>query len=355
MFVDFVSRSARRSIDPSAPTERQGLLRRIPHFALQEAWKNAGSLRWRGIGEVNGKTQDVIAYTLDSGEELAIFVDAETHTVTKYEMNLDFPTLGNTVLEWIFPEHQPIEPLGLFPAGHIVKVGGRTYLDVTNERVEVNKPLPSEAFGLPADIKLPPPPEPRQESAPQLTEVTSIADGVFFVTNLGGFNTLFVEFADFVLAVEAPAEYPWLETLTTPGNRDFIHRMAESVDVREPLAETIDGKRVVSDGRRTVELINIGANPHTEEMIVVWIPKEGILFQGDLFYPIPLDYFPLTGRTIIMRHFAEWLRENQISPKRIYGVHGPWYGTEEHLNKIQAESEQPPEEDFLIKLTNIEF
>jgi glyoxylase-like metal-dependent hydrolase (beta-lactamase superfamily II) len=238
----------------------------------------------------------------------------------------------------------------------------------------------------------------------------SIADGVFFVTNLGGFNTMFVEFADFVLAVEAPAAYPWLETvppanmapsaslgeqyldaiqntvpekpvrylalthhhsdhiggarpfmvegaalLTTPGNRDFIHRMAEAIAVREPLVETLEGKKVVSDGRRRVELINIGSNPHTEEMIVVWIPEEGILFQGDLFYPIPLDYFPPTGRTIIMRHFAEWLRENQISPKRIYGVHGPWYGTEEHLNKILAESEQPPEEDFLIKLTNIEF
>jgi hypothetical protein len=137
--------------------------------------------------------------------------------------------------------------------GHTVRVGGKTYLEVTYDKVEVNESLPSEAFGPPPDIALPPLPEPRQGSTPQLPEVTSIADGVFFVTNLGGFNTI-----------------------------------------------------------------------------------------------------PPTGRTIIMTHFAEWLRENQISPKRIYGVHGPWYGTEEHLNKILAESEQPSEEPFLTKVTNIE-
>jgi glyoxylase-like metal-dependent hydrolase (beta-lactamase superfamily II) len=95
----------------------------------------------------------------------------------------------------------------------------------------------------------------------------------------------------------------------------------------------------VSDGERTVELIDMGPNPHTEQMVVLWIPAEGILFQGDLFYPAPIDYFPPLGRTIIMRHFVEWLQENQISPERIYGVHGPWHGTEEHVNKILSGSE----------------
>lgn len=176
--------------------------------------RNDFSLRWRGNSELNGRTQEVIAFTLDTGHELAIFIDAENHTVTQYEM--------------------------------------------------------------------------------------------------------FVEFADFVLAVEAPAEYPWLETIP-PENMAPSSSLGEQyLDI---IQSTVPGKPI-----RYLAL----THHHSDHV-------------GG-FYPIPLDYFPPPGRVIIMRHFVEWLRKNQISPKRIYGVHGSWYGTEEHLNKVVAESEQQAEE-----------
>jgi hypothetical protein len=73
-------------------------------------------------------------------------------------------------------------------------------------------------------------------------------------------------------------------------------------------------------------------------MTIVWILEEKLLFQGDLFYPIPLDYFPPTGREINMGDSVEWLRVNRVSPERIYGVHGPWHGTPEHIKKIASGS-----------------
>src|SRR4051812_32867146 len=45
--------------------------------------------------------------------------------------------------------------------------------------------------------------------------------------------------------------------------------------------ETVDEKKVYSDGTRTVELYHIYPAPHSNGLMVAYIPKEKILFQGD--------------------------------------------------------------------------
>ena len=91
--------------------------------------------------------------------------------------------------------------------------------------------------------------------------------------------------------------------------------------------ETFDKKQTISDGERTVELINVGANPHTEENIVVYFPKEKYLFQGDLFYFNNEATFPLKDRLPVMFFFAGWLRKNNLSPARIYGFHSTMFAS----------------------------
>jgi hypothetical protein len=49
------------------------------------------------------------------------------------------------------------------------------------------------------------------------------------------------------------------------------------------------GKRVISDGSRTLELLDVGPNPHAREMMVAYLPKERVVFQGDLFFIPPND------------------------------------------------------------------
>jgi glyoxylase-like metal-dependent hydrolase (beta-lactamase superfamily II) len=51
----------------------------------------------------------------------------------------------------------------------------------------------------------------------------------------------------------------------------------------EPVAE----KKVYSDGTRTVELYHILPAPHSNGLLVAYIPKEKILFQGDFSLPAP--------------------------------------------------------------------
>lgn len=99
--------------------------------------------------------------------------------------------------------------------------------------------------------------------------------------------------------------------LTTPGLRQYFERLgrAEHTVVPDALAragggfpkvETIPRRRVLTDGARSVELINTGPNPHTEEALVVWLPAERILFQGDLFYYDGESGFPDPDRLITM-------------------------------------------------------
>lgn len=35
-----------------------------------------------------------------------------------------------------------------------------------------------------------------------------------------------------------------------------------------------------------------------------------------------------------MPFFAKWLKERRIEPARIYGLHGPMFGTMDHINRI---------------------
>jgi flavorubredoxin len=50
--------------------------------------------------------------------------------------------------------------------------------------------------------------------------------------------------------------------------------------------ETVAEKKVYSDGTRTVEMYHIYPAPHSNGLIIAYIPKEKVLFQGD-FSVIP--------------------------------------------------------------------
>ncbi|HTC90701.1 MAG TPA: hypothetical protein VK686_20500, partial [Bryobacteraceae bacterium] len=45
--------------------------------------------------------------------------------------------------------------------------------------------------------------------------------------------------------------------------------------------ETVTEKKVYSDGTRTVEMYHIYPAPHSNGLIIAYIPKEKVIFQGD--------------------------------------------------------------------------
>ena len=84
--------------------------------------------------------------------------------------------------------------------------------------------------------------------------------------------------------------------ITQTNNKEFFERALNTPRTRldDVLAknpkklkiETVDEKRVYTDGTRTVEMYHIYPAPHSNGLLVAYIPKERVLFQGD-FSVIP--------------------------------------------------------------------
>jgi hypothetical protein len=54
---------------------------------------------------------------------------------------------------------------------------------------------------------------------------------------------------------------------------------------RKAVVEPVGDKKVYSDGARVVELYHIYPAPHSNGLLVAYIPKERLLFQGDFSLP----------------------------------------------------------------------
>jgi cyclase len=86
-----------------------------------------------------------------------------------------------------------------------------------------------------------------------------------------------------------------------------------------------NGRRVLEDGSRRLELIDIGPNPHAKEMVVAWLPAEKVVFQGDLFF-VPNNGAPFGPPQPSTASFARKLRELGLPVERIASVHGETAG-----------------------------
>jgi glyoxylase-like metal-dependent hydrolase (beta-lactamase superfamily II) len=131
--------------------------------------------------------------------------------------------------------------------------------------------------------------------------------------------------------------------LAAPGHVDAVHKAldaAQTLNSRHPGASgsqakasvaAVSDRKTITDGTRTVEVINVGRNPHTDENLFLWMPQEKLLLQGDLFYYREGDRFPPPGRETMNGFFAKWLAAHGIQPKAVYGVHGAGAASPEAL------------------------
>jgi len=119
--------------------------------------------------------------------------------------------------------------------------------------------------------------------------------------------------------------------LTLPGEKTFFERIAKSKFTIDPdtltrspkelkLEIIENGKRVLTDGTTTVEILDIGAGPHTEEMLVAYLPNEKMIFQGDLLNRPSNGDYPIANDTTV--HFAKWIESKKLPVEKIIAVHG---------------------------------
>jgi len=136
--------------------------------------------------------------------------------------------------------------------------------------------------------------------------------------------------------------------VTTPGNRAFVERMAKALHTVRPEAlsqnpqaptlETFEGKRVFQDAANTLELYDVGPNPHAKEILVAYLPKEQLLFVADLF-SVPSEG-PLPPGTAANKAFAQKLAKLALTVSQIAPGHGR-LGTLADLTAVLATTPRP--------------
>ncbi|HKR58413.1 MAG TPA: MBL fold metallo-hydrolase [Pyrinomonadaceae bacterium] len=354
--------------------------RRIPHLLLQMALNRAGTLRSLGSFRLGGELHHVITFADGNGAQIALYFDARSNLLNKYETLGDDPILGDALGETSFADYRDIGGVKI-PFRVIFKYAGELIFDQTYSEVRINTRPSDKLFAMPLDVKQGP-----EILGPTSVSLRRLADDVYFVNGINSgdvwfYSQMFVVFKDYVLVVEAPLnndiskavvakiesvsagkpirylipthyhtdhiggvrEYiaKGATVVTTPGNQTFIEQIIGKehsirpdslpLNHREPAIEVFRDRRVFKDQQHEVELYNIGPSPHVDEIVVVYLPREKILFVSDLMMTRMVE--PFTPPTVTEKDFVEKLRRLNLNVETIANGHG-WVGTMEEFLRV---------------------
>lgn len=317
---------------PQQQINRRNSLLEAPHLLLLQMLDRPESLRWLGDAEIEGRAYRAISYATEDAVQISLYFDTRTKLPARYELLGSHPLLGDTVT---FGSYSAYETIGgvLIPRRRVVMSGGNIISDAEYTQVTLDFAADAGLLEVPAGYV-----EASNQTNTSAEPVRKLGDGVYLIerglpTN---YRVMFVVFDGYVMVLEAPQNAAVSQavialvkktapgkpiryvsfshfhfdhtgglrqyiaegaTVVTPnGNQPFVEAIAKSrftlrpdalaLSPRQPIIETLQSKRVFTDGKRTVEFHSIGPTSHVAHMTIFYFPKEKILFQGDMFSPL---------------------------------------------------------------------
>ena len=345
------------------------LVRRSPHWLVLFARERALTLRDAGTATVDGRAHDVVSFATAEGRLVSLFLDRASGLPSGFGVLNHDPMLGDVEDRMLFSGWRRAGAT-MVPSQRRTLRGGEL-METVRESTTVESAVPDSMFAVRTALRVD-----TSSAAPTTAALRPLAPGVHLLVGIGGSNSLVVELADGLAVVEPygddgqsrlalaaiAAALPGKRVraivvthhhddhaggvraylaagatlVTTAGNRAYFEQFARGRGSLPPDAAEVSGTPSIStftarttlgDATRRLELIDIGPNPHTDEMVVAWLPAEGILFQGDLLNA-PWDGSTFAGNETTAA-FAEWLGRSGLAPRTIAAVHGPPQTVEE--------------------------
>ena len=269
--------------------------------------------------------------------------------------------LGDTLVETTFSNYKDFGGV-MFP-GQIVRTqGGHPVLDITVSEVKLNPAL---------DISVPDQVKSFTPSPVQVT-VQTLAKGVYYLTGTNA-HTIAIDQSDHIVAVEAPTNEArsqaviakiketipnkpiryvinshvhfdhsgGLRTYVDEGavvvthqmNRPYFEqawaaprtlnpdRLAQSK--KEAKFETVTDRHVLTDKNRNIEIHSIANSGHNDAFIMVYLPKEKILVEGDAFTPAASRCAAAGRGESVHRNLNENIERLKLDVRQIAALHGP--------------------------------
>ena len=236
------------------------------------------------------------------------------------------PNLGDVVLTTTFADYQDTNGVKL-PARMTGKVDEFTTWEIRATKQSIDTYVGDLA--APAAIAA----KPATVAPPNVT-VQPLAKGVWLLAGQSHHSAL-IEFDDHLMLIEAPqseartlaviakaketvknkpltqlvtthhhfdhtagmraAVFHGLTVITHAGNRDWVDNMSRrphtiqqdslAKNVSRLNVETVDGEREFKDQSMTVMLYHVAGNPHSDTMLMAYIPRDRILIEVDAFSP----------------------------------------------------------------------
>jgi glyoxylase-like metal-dependent hydrolase (beta-lactamase superfamily II) len=329
---------------PDFNTTSGPLIRITAPLLVKQLQERRNTSHWLGEAQFDGRPHDIITLVMEVGPALSLYFDQETHLLSRSERVL--PPFGQ--VDYRFGDYHEIDGIP-FAGSFRLFANDEPNLVIDYEYTKVNEPLDQYA-SLPEGMEV-------VEGIAPPTEValTEVEEGVFLVGS-GNTYAMFVEMDDHVVAVGATAGIPerikafretveekpiryavlthhhndhlvgvpaWeaegAEIFTVKAHEQVVRSNATDGDALK--LKFVEDRYVFDGGGRTLEIIDIGPTPHSEHLLVAYLPDEGVLFEADHF-PNPANG-RIPPAQPVTKHLARKIDELGLDVKTIIGTHSP--------------------------------
>ena len=325
---------------------------------------------------IEGASENQVTLRFIDGTTYQVSLDGATHLITTLEFTEDRNPYGDLDKVRTFSDYGDAGGVQL-PFKETTQEMG----EVTQARewssISINGELNEEQFAIAEGL---------EELAEEIGHADTIhvipselADGVYFGESMH-MNNMWVEFEDFIAVIEGPTnEMHSLEVLrqiretsgdkpirylitshhhsdhtggirayaaegatvvTHANNEEVIREILTrphtlkpdslSQSGLEPQIEVVEETHTITDGNRSIELLHV-PNPHANGYLAIYLPKERLLFESDLFqiqgdrWQVVMDdtpRLPEEGKALYEVVTEAGWRPSQIVPG--HGILLPW-------------------------------